>query len=247
MLWSCASDTPSRTASVAPKTEENLAQAAPTADHLPTPPPEGGVIRVGGDMSASVSGTDGDYRCGPCRVDTPLPKGYPLPTPPDAIELKAYPRVRIAEVAGAGNPDRGMNRAFWPLFNHIKSHGIAMTSPVEIYYDGLEGNSGSQPRAWTMAFLYRTPELNSPGNEGEVKVRDLEPLVVLSIGLRGDYSMSLVESGRRKLQAFLDSNPRWRIAGEWRALYYNGPSLAFWNKWAEVQVPVVEVEPSGAP
>jgi hypothetical protein len=26
-------------------------------------------------------------------------------------------------------------------------------------------------------------------------------------------------------------------------LHYNGPTLAFWNKWSEVQIPV---EPAGA-
>jgi hypothetical protein len=202
---------------------------------LPLP---GEAVRVGGDDGAVVTGRDGDYRSGPCRVDTPLPAGYPRPTPPGAIEIKSYPAVRLAEVAGSGNPDQGMNRAFWPLFNHIKKHDIAMTSPVQMEYADLKKDSPSRAESWSMAFLYRTPNLNAPGVEGAVKVRDADPVSVLAVGLRGSYSASLVARGWRTLEEFLAANPQWQITGDWRTLYYNGPSLLFWNKWAEVQVPV---------
>lgn len=212
--------------------------ALPPSINTSPAPTSGDSRRVGGDERASVSGSDGDYRYGPCRIDTPLPVGYPPPTPPGAIDLKTYPAVRIAEVSGTGGPDRGMNRAFWPLFNHIKKHDIAMTAPVEMYYTGLGGSGRQQPEAWSMAFLYRTPDLNSPGVEGSVTVRDAPPVTVLAAGIKGDYSMALVERGRAAIEEFLAANPQWQVAGDWRALYYNGPSLMFWNKWAEVQVPV---------
>jgi hypothetical protein len=93
-------------------------------------PVQGASVRVGGTREALVSGSDGNYRAGACSIDTPLPVGYPPPTPPDAIDLKTYPRVRLAEVSGSGYPDAGMNEPFWTLFNHIKRHDIAMTSPV---------------------------------------------------------------------------------------------------------------------
>ncbi len=215
--------------------------AAPAGTHTQSriaAPAAGAVVRVGGDMGASITGASGDYRSGPCRIDTPLPVGYPEPTPPGAIDLKTYPSVRLAEVGGSGNPDRGMNRTFWPLFNHIKKHDIAMTSPVEMRYAGMGSDAAAQPQAWSMAFLYRTPEMNATGVEGAVTVRDAEPVTVLAVGLKGDYSMSLVERGRRLLEEWLAANPGWELAGDWRSLYYNGPSLLFWNKWAEVQVPV---------
>lgn len=200
-------------------------------------PSVGGSIRVGGDMTAEAVGADGDYRSGPCRIDTPLPVGYPSPTPPGAIELKSYPGVRRAIVRGQGSPDSGMNQTFWPLFNHIKKHEIAMTSPVEMNYTDLK-NPGENSREWSMAFLYRTPELNSTGREGAVAVEDAPPLTVVAIGLKGDYSMDLVDRGMRLIEAWLASHPEWTAAGSWRSLYYNGPSLAWWNKWAEVQLPV---------
>ncbi len=167
-----------------------------------------------------------------------MPEGYPPPTPPGAIDLKTYPSVRAAEVDGTGDPDSGMNGAFWPLFNHIKEHSIAMTSPVEMTYRGLQGSAQPDPSAWSMAFLYRRPELNQAGVEGRVVVRDTEPMTVIAIGMKGSYSMDLVQRGMRKIEDWLAANPHWEAHGEWRSLYYNGPSLLFWNKWAEVQHPV---------
>jgi hypothetical protein len=227
-----------------PIADEGVAGAAVSpgvvVDRAPAP---GESVRAGGDLLAAITGTDGNYRAGPCWIDTPLPEGYPAPTPPGAIDLKTYPSVRVAEVAGAGHPDRGMNRTFWPLFNHIKKHDIAMTSPVEMYYEGLEGSG--PPAAWSMAFLYRTPELNETGTEGEVVVRDAPPVTVVSVGVRGDYAMSLVERGMREIEAWLGDHPEWKAAGDWRCLYYNGPALRFWNKWAEVQIPVTRVQEEG--
>lgn len=206
----------------------------------PSSPPEPGASRrVGGDEQAAVSGTDGDFRAGVCRIDTPLPAGYPSPTPPGAIDLKTYPSVRRAVVESDRAPDSGMNSSFWPLFNHIKKHDIAMTSPVEMDYRGL--SKGTSPSSWSMAFLYRTPELNRPGREGPVLVEDSAPMTVVAIGMRGNYSMGLVRRGMERIEEWLAANPEWRAApgGQWRSLYYNGPTLAYWNKWAEVQLPVV--------
>jgi len=131
-----------------------------------------------------------------------------------------------------------MDRAFWPLFNHIKSHDIAMTSPVELDFRDLEAGTSSDPREWSMAFLYRSPGLNRPGTEGPVEVLDAQPVTVIAVGLKGDYSMSLVRRGVAELDAWMDDHPELEFDGPWRVLYYNGPALFWWNKWAEVQRPV---------
>ena len=201
-------------------------------------PAMGTTARVGGDLAAKVKGSDADYQAGPCSVDTPLPVGYPQPTPPGAIDLKTYPSVRLAEVVGSGDPDDGMNQTFWPLFNHIKDHDIAMTSPVEMNYRGMQASDQSEPESWSMAFLYRQPELNQTGVEGRVVVRDCESVTVVSIGMKGSYSMSLTQSGMKEIENWLAANPQWEAAGDWRSLCYNGPQLFWWNKWSEVQVPV---------
>jgi SOUL heme-binding protein len=210
----------------------------PTSVTIPGPPEPGQTLRVGGNMDLANSRRGDVIRSGPCVIDTPLPAGYPDPTPPGAIDLKSYPPVRRAVIQGTGTPNRGMNRAFFPLFDHIKKHDIAMTSPVEMDYPGASKPEDVSSGAWSMAFLYRTPELNEVGTDGRVEVVDAQPVTVLAIGMKGDYGTGLVRRGAEKLEAWLGANPDWEAAGSWRSLYYNGPSLDFWNKWAEVQIPV---------
>ena len=230
--------------------EKNTGEAAAASGLTSIEPPAPGTSRrVGGDLAATITGTDGDYRVGPCRIDTPLPKGYPAPTPPGAIDIKTYPGVRRAVVKGESgrSPDAGMNSTFWPLFNHIKKHDIAMTSPVEMDYQGLSRGGDGKPQDWSMAFLYRTPEMNATGEEGRVSVVDAPPVTVVAVGMKGDYSMSLVNRGMEQIENWLANNPQWQVdsrAGSWRSLYYNGPSLGWWNKWAEVQIPVKASTPA---
>ena len=207
-------------------------------------PAPGAAIRVGGSDEKLTQDSKGNYKASKVAIDTPLPEGYPAPTPPGAVEIKTYPSVRRAEVTGtSANPDRGMNKAFWPLFHHIKKHDIAMTTPVEMDYEGFEGSKDAQPDAWTMSFLYRTPELNEVGQDGTVTVRDAAAVTVAAIGLRGEYTMATMRRGMEQLEDWLSSNPQWEAAGSWRMLCYNGPKLAYWNKWAEVQIPVRPAKP----
>ncbi|MEY2716113.1 MAG: hypothetical protein RIT24_2456, partial [Planctomycetota bacterium] len=101
------------------------------------------VTRVGGDMKAAIEIRDGEFRFGPSRIESPLPAGYPEPTPPGAIDLKRYPTVRRAEYVSSASPGMGMNMGFFPLFNHIKRNDIAMTSPVEMdYRDTFDPETG---------------------------------------------------------------------------------------------------------
>lgn len=197
------------------------------------------VFRVGGDMDAAVVQRGDNFYFGRCAITTPLPEGYPPPTPPGAIDLKRYPSIRRAEVDGGSNPDLGMNFAFWPLFRHIKDRGIAMTSPVEMdYRGGGEGRAGSE---WTMSFVYRTADLGPTGEAGRVRVVDTEPMTVLALGGQGSYARRRVQDGVETLRRWLDEHPEWRAAGEPRALYYNGPEMPGSRKWYEVQIPVRQV------
>lgn len=205
-------------------------------------PPIGSVARVGGDLNARAEWTGGAFRSGSSHIDTPLPEGYPPPTPPGAIEIKTYPVVRRAEVSGRVWPELGMNLAFFPLFNHIKRRGIEMTSPVEMDYRGL---SVSDPQGaagdWSMAFLYRRVEQGPLGRDerdGRVSVIDSQPMTVVSVGLRGGYGLARTREGLAILGEWLDANPEWTPAGPVRVLHYNGPDTRERDRWQEVQVPV---------
>ncbi len=213
------------------------------------------VKRVGGDLDAKIQKIPAGFRSGTARITTPLPQGYPDPTPPGAIDLKKYPAARRAQVTSSTDSNVGTNMAFWPLFQHIKKHDIEMTSPVEMDFTfddaktvGKSGDAeGSEPatkstvavpKTWTMSFLYRTPDMNKVGTEGAVEVVDREPVTVLSVGLQGPYGTVIVSRGVEKLTEWLSANAEWERAGEPRAFYYNGPEAKNSDKWAEVQVPV---------
>jgi hypothetical protein len=201
------------------------------------------ITRVGGDKEASIEIIDGVYRFGPSRIESPLPAGYPEPTPPGAIDLKRYPSVRRAEFVSSGSPASGMNMGFFPLFNHIKKKDIAMTSPVEMdYRDMFDPATGKREQkssmSWTMSFLYRTAELAPTGKDGSVLITDRPEVEVLSIGMNGPYGTGVVEKGLGLLHDWLKEHPEYEIAGDVRAFHYNGPYIANRVKWSEVQLPV---------
>lgn len=204
----------------------------------PAPAP-GESKRVGGDLESRIERTSSGFRSGSSKITTPLPEGYPDPTPPGAIDVKSYPSVRRAQVTRSGGMDWGMNMAFWPLFRHIERRGIAMTSPVEMDLPGLREPDRTKPTSWTMSFLYRTDDLGPTGRDkGDVEVVDVEPTTVVSIGFRGAYGLSRVRTELEALEQWLADQSEWVDAGEARVLYYNGPEARNRDKWGEVQIPV---------
>lgn len=207
------------------------------------------VVRLRGDAGVVATRDGKDFRSGRYIVNENLPEGYPPPTPPGTIELKDYPTVRRAEYRGGqGSSTFRTSTGFWPLFAHIKKRNIAMTSPVEMDYRGLqlaaadEIASGDQVAVrnaeWTMSFLYRTPELGPKGTDGKIEVLDTEPLTVIAVGVVGSPSERTVNDGVDKLRAFFESQDEWEPAGDLRGLFYNGPDIPESRKWSEIQVPV---------
>jgi len=231
------------------------ADVKPGAGPVAVVPAAGSLVRVGGDEEAKVKREGEGFFIGKSSITTPLPEGYPDPTPPGAIDVKTYPSVRRAEVKGELAPDMATNLAFFPLFSHIQRRNIEMTSPVEVDYVGMvgdgkgdaaKGDAGraegdKKPGSWTMSFLYRRADQGPTGpderNEA-VKVVDTQPVTMLAIGIRGGYSVARIGQGLKELELWLADHPEWEIVGEARAMYYNGPDVANAEKWAEAQVPV---------
>ena len=238
-----------------PQTTSMGMQSAPepTPHHVEAMPADWSTWRVGGDLFTKPDFRDGSYYSGKCSITTPLPEGYPAPTPPGAIELKQYPTVRRAEMRMEADKkvasQSGRNVAFWPLFNHIQKREIEMTSPVEMNYPqmriedtGGAKTEGELTSAWTMSFLYRTTDLGPLGDDGKVHVVDVAPMTVLSIGMKGPYLASRDIASTQTLRTWLAANPQWRAAGPVRSLYYNGPDVMPANQWSELQVPIERVE-----
>ena len=225
LLVACASNDPAR----------------PPRNLEPWPSRERPLLRVGGDLAAEVTAApstkDGEsttiWSFGRCRIDTPLPEGYPPPTPPGAIELKLYPLVRRAEI----EPRSGATRAFYPLLQHIQSRAIAMTSPVEMDYTAVDGDL----RTESMSFLYRRVDQGPAGEaESGVVVRDRPETVVLSIGVRGPLDSAQFERALSELRATLARHPEWKTDGGVRTFEYNSPFVPIEDRWAEVQMTVAK-------
>jgi hypothetical protein len=227
-------------------------------------------LRVGGDTDIAATFAEGVWRSGTAAIPTPLPVGYPAPTPPGAIDIKKYPVVRRAEVRGMREVEgREGASGFWPLFNHISRRDIEMTSPVEMEYGMLdratefsaaapaapEENArrpmvvGPDPAApWTMSFLYRRVDQGPTGldeNDGRVVVFDSPEMLVASRGFQGNYSDERLLRELDVLAEWVAADGRFEPAGRPRVLMYNGgPGDRPSRYWGEVQLPV---KPKGAP
>jgi len=157
-----------------------------------------------------------------------LPEGFPGYTSVGEIEVKQYPPYRKASAAGP--------MAFWMLFAHIKSNGVAMTAPVELDYGDP---SATEPREQSMSFLYERPDQGSAGRQGFVEVDDVPATTVLSIGCRGARTRASVDEARDKLLRWLDENKSaYRAAGPLRVLGYNSPFIPKEKQFYEVQISI---------
>ena len=210
------------------------------------------IKRVGGNRDATIEVVDGVYRFKQAMIESPLPEGYPEPTPFGAIDIKQYPSVRRAELTSKDDSDTGMTAGFFPLFNHIKKRNIAMTAPVEMDYPGLYKDfMKDEPAAegdTTMSFLYRSASLGPVGEDGKIVVRDTAPVTVLRIGARGAFDAT---KEFETLREWLKGQDEWVVAGDPRMFVYNGPFIDPDWRWNEVQVPIrrksVDTAPTAAP
>ena len=216
-----------------------------TADDSVAKPPASGeiVARLSGEAAVDELPQDDGavfYRSGEYRVTTPLPEGYPAPTPPGVIEVKQYPEVRRATFDGQGSGPDGMRNsraAFFPLFAHIKTRGIAMTAPVEIEYEGLDAD-GDQADSYDMSFLYREKSNGRTESYGNITVADAKPVTVVATGIAGDATLEKVREALKVLHQALAESGDWQVAGGVRVLGYNGPDVPQPKRWGEVQLPV---------
>lgn len=128
-----------------------------------------------------------------------------------------------------------------PLFNHIKKHDIAMSSPVEITWsDPQTQPADARPQA--MAFVYREPDMGTPGQDGKVEVVDVPSQTFLSIGMRGSYNRDHLVEGLKKLRSWLaDHSNEFKESGPPRYLGYNSPFVPWFLRFGEVQLPIVPV------
>jgi uncharacterized surface protein with fasciclin (FAS1) repeats len=156
------------------------------------------------------------------KMEAPLPKGFPGPGPVGQVVVKEYPQYRAARADGSNS--------FWMLFRHIKKNEVQMTTPVQM-------TMSDSMRQQDMAFLYEAPDQGDAGRQGGVQVLDLEPLTVLSVGVRGSRSAEMVDRARSAIEERLAADGLER-AGDWRLMGYNSPMVPASKRFWELQLPV---------
>lgn len=168
-----------------------------------------------------------------------LPKGFPGFQVVDEIELRHYPVYRMVRTNMSKG---GSNGAFWPLFRHIESNGIAMTTPVQMDWSKKTDEAAERPMQ--MAFLYGDPAI-TPKNIAEgVEVVEVPALTVLTIGAIGDDRRERVDELHQRLEAFLAAqSDAWQVAGPLRTMGYNSPMVSRDRRYFEVQLPVQKRAP----
>jgi len=162
-----------------------------------------------------------------CRLEAPLPAGFPSPGPLGALLEKTYPPCRAARASGSG--------AFGSLFRHISSSGISMTSPVlSTLGEGGEGRLD-------MHFFHEVPSQSPPPGPrgGGVEVLDLPALRVLSLCVRGEAEGPLLRLAQRCLEAGLQERGL-RRAGGLRLLGYSSPMVPVGMRLFELQARLEE-------
>jgi hypothetical protein len=171
-----------------------------------------------------------------------LPEGFPGTTPVGEIEVKSFPRYRMARTPVGSSASGFRTGPFWTLFTHIKKNDIAMTAPVQMDYAiPAEGDLTEA----SMAFLYGDRRIGRAGSEGRVDVIDVAPATYVSIGLRGYCTDQRIDTARSRLEDWLEARSgRFRSTGELRTMEYNSPMVRGERRYFEVQIRVEPASPA---
>lgn len=168
------------------------------------------------------------------RMEAPLAEGFPRPVPVGEIQVKKYPRYRMARAS----INEGGN-AFFTLFSHIKQNDVAMTAPVEITCE----KKADRMNRVAMAFLYENPRQGKAGQQGPVQVMDVKPMTTVSIGIRGNADQEQVSQAESYLREWLKRNQKhYRATGPLRVMGYNSPFVPQKLRYSEVEIPIEEVK-----
>lgn len=172
----------------------------------------------------------------------PLPLGFPPPTEVEVISVKQYPEYRAVTYTHKGAVQHASQVAFNPLYQHITSNNIAMTTPVEVRYYGdsgiqVDASSDTYTHA-EVSFLYGNPTITPTAIAPNVKVVDYPAMTVVSIGIAGAYTWESYQTHLQILLDWLRQHPEYKIVGEPRRFLYHSPMTPAALKRSEVQIPI---------
>lgn len=149
------------------------------------------------------------------------------------IEVKEIPERTALTTAGKGDPFEKRDDSFKILFDYIKENDVAMTVPVE-------GGATSNTLRFFVGGEDAPADLKA---EAPVEIRQLDPVTVISAGVRGSYTRKNFEKGLEEIDQWLQAHPEWEADGEPYVVYWNSPFVPGFLKTSEVHQPV---QPTGA-
>ncbi len=152
-------------------------------------------------------------------------------TSPETIEVKTIPASKVIISKAEGDYFERSNNLFSPLFQYIQSNDIAMTTPVE-----AEINPGAM-----YFYIGCEAALRDLKSTETVTVKELPERLVVSIGIKGNYSESNFESAKAQLLKWLEQQTDYAATGPARAIYWNGPFTPGFLKNSEVHIPIEKV------
>jgi hypothetical protein len=144
------------------------------------------------------------------------------------IEVKEIPRRIALETTAAQPYFREGSDLFRTLFRYIRRHDVAMTVPVE-----AEIKPGKM-----RFFVGRKDRSRQLDSSNGVEVRELTPLTVASIGIRGSYSEKRFKRYEKKLIEWLGDNEEYEALAAPYAVYWNSPMIPGIFKRSEIHVPI---------
>ncbi len=171
-------------------------------------------------------------------MSAPLPVGFPDPTTNGKIEVKQYPAYRSGTYTYEGDLSAATSSSFNPLFRHISSNNISMTSPVEARYPVSTIDQPIQKGKAKVSFLYNNNSVNPQQVASDIQVEDHAPMLVVSLGIQGAYGYASYQENVTKLKQWLANHPEYEIAGEPREFLYDSPYTPSPLKRREVQIPI---------
>lgn len=150
-------------------------------------------------------------------------------TPVGEIKVLQLP-ARIALEASSGKSYFEENNGlFRSLFRYISKHDLSMTTPVE-----------ADIKPGKMRFFVGNADAKkSRPDTHAVTVKNLQPILVVAIGMRGSYSEENFEKNRGKLQNWVKLNSKYKPSGTPAyGVYWDGPFIPWFLKRSEVHLPI---------
>ncbi|MBU61373.1 MAG: hypothetical protein CMI26_02580 [Opitutae bacterium] len=151
-------------------------------------------------------------------------------TPVGEIKVIQLPKRVALEAHSKESYFNADNGLFRNLFSYINANDISMTTPVE-----AEINPGSM-----RFFVGKDDQRKAIKSTSEVVVRTIDPLVVLTIGIRGSYSEDRFHKNHKRLLSWINKNKEYEAVSEAYAVYWNGPFVPGIFKRSEVHLPIVK-------